>query len=422
MPGKTGLLLGAGASYELGMPLVWDVTRQLRSFYNPRHLEQLNKYWTAGGGGYGDDVVAATSALLQRADMHYEQVLGFLQTEHRRLGQAQEDGKNFRGMYLRLVESVYALLGERQIKQTGYLSRALIPYEGLAGLAERSLPLYIFSLNHDLMVEVIADHLALPLADGFWPSKTLVIPNVDEGGSTRGQLVADVLAEDDLAQNNLHFLQQGERGINLLKLHGSLDTFAFRDRKDLCRLRPVPGAKFGRLEALRVANEELGFWTHGRRFRLPNEIVYTVSPGEPGFLRRTLLAGAQKFSKRYDQTLPHRMLELFSFRITTMNEIYIIGYSFGDHHVDRILREWLELLGHRRMIIVDPHRSNIPPHFGHLAPQISVRSKHATDFFAEYRHPPLTKSQRLETLLRRSLRSTLEASITRRIARQGAAA
>jgi hypothetical protein len=402
------------------MPLVWDVTRQLRSFYSPEHLEYLDKYWTAGGGGYGE-VVATTSALLQRADMNYEQVLGFLQTEHRRLGQAQENGKNFHGMYLRLVESVYALLGERQIKQAGYLSRALIPYEGLAGLAERSLPLYVFSLNHDLMVELLADHLRLPLADGFWPSQTLTIPNVDKHGAACGQLVADVLTEDDLAQNNLNFLQQGERGINLLKLHGSLDAFAFRDRKDLCRLRPVQGAQFGRLAALRIANEELGFWNNGRQFRLPNEIVYTASPGEPGFLRRTLLAGAQKFSKRYDQTLPHRMLELFTFRITSMQEIYVIGYSFGDHHVDRILREWLELLSHRRMIIVDPHRSTIPPHFGHLAPQISLQPKHAADFFAQYKHPPLTRSQRLESLMRRSLRSTMESVITRRIARQARA-
>jgi len=117
MADKIRLLLGAGASYELGMPLVWDITRHLRGFYNPRHLRLLNTHWTSGGGGYVDEVVASTAALLERGDMHYEHVLGYLQTEHRRLGHDRDEGNRFHGMYLRLVESVYALLGERQIRQ-----------------------------------------------------------------------------------------------------------------------------------------------------------------------------------------------------------------------------------------------------------------------------------------------------------------
>jgi hypothetical protein len=133
----------------------------------------------------------------------------------------------------------------------------------------------------------------------------------------------------------------------------------------------------------------------------------------PGFLRRTLLAGSQKFTKRYDQTLPHRLLELFKFRIPSVHTMYVIGYSFGDPHVDQIVREWLELFGNRKMVIVDPFRTGLPQYFSHLAPQISLVKQTASDFLERLRALPLTRGQRLAKFVRKRTRRAIESRTTK---------
>jgi hypothetical protein len=39
---SVGLFLGAGASFELGMPLVWHLTEELRGYLTPDNVRELN--------------------------------------------------------------------------------------------------------------------------------------------------------------------------------------------------------------------------------------------------------------------------------------------------------------------------------------------------------------------------------------------
>ena len=48
-----GLFLGAGASFELGMPLVRGLTGEFKGYFTPEHLRELNAGWRQQGGGYG---------------------------------------------------------------------------------------------------------------------------------------------------------------------------------------------------------------------------------------------------------------------------------------------------------------------------------------------------------------------------------
>lgn len=75
---RVGLLLGAGASYELGMPLVAHLTGEFKGYFTPTHLRELNSGWCAQGGGYDKTVIDSIIALLQRSDLNYENILGFL--------------------------------------------------------------------------------------------------------------------------------------------------------------------------------------------------------------------------------------------------------------------------------------------------------------------------------------------------------
>jgi hypothetical protein len=41
----TGLFLGAGASVEVGMPLVPELTAELKGWLTPDKLRELNAFW-----------------------------------------------------------------------------------------------------------------------------------------------------------------------------------------------------------------------------------------------------------------------------------------------------------------------------------------------------------------------------------------
>ena len=48
---SVGLILGAGASFELGMPLVWNLTGEFKGYLTPDHVRELNAGWKRQGGG-----------------------------------------------------------------------------------------------------------------------------------------------------------------------------------------------------------------------------------------------------------------------------------------------------------------------------------------------------------------------------------
>jgi hypothetical protein len=132
------------------------------------------------------------------------------------------------------------------------------------------------------------------------------------------------------------------------------------------------------------------------------------------FLRRSLLAGAQKFKPRFTQTLPMSMLEIFRSRLHYVTKLYIVGYSFGDSHIDATLRDWLEFAAIRSLVSVDPRRTDMPPQLAHLAVQITLCSKTAGDFFAEYRDRPMSASELLLQKGRANSRAAFEKQAARK--------
>lgn len=74
----TGLFLGAGASYEAGLPVVLELTSEIRDWLTPEKLRDLNKGWRSQGTGYSDEVIEDFSSVLAMPDAHYENMPGYL--------------------------------------------------------------------------------------------------------------------------------------------------------------------------------------------------------------------------------------------------------------------------------------------------------------------------------------------------------
>ncbi|GAA0781182.1 hypothetical protein GCM10009108_22240 [Castellaniella ginsengisoli] len=393
----TGLFLGAGASYEAGMPLVWELTKELKNWLTPEKLRTLNQGWRTQGGGYPDEVIDSFTSALERPDLHYEALLGYLETQYRR---HQPNQEHYHGLYSWLVEMVYHLLYARHIKNLEFFQKTLPWYSGILTLENRNCPLWVFSLNHDLIIESIAAKFDISIYSGFSERK-ISLPRRNQTGEQIGELFAQTLSEDEI-NGALHFPNPPKKGIYLLKIHGALDVFAYEDGKNLLKITPNENTVDSLLESLRSVNEEVFYPFPGSpngRANTINEIAYADKSGEMQFLRRTLLAGAYKFDARQSQVLPHAFLEQFKTNINFLTSLICIGYGFGDLHINAVIREWLELTSDRRLKIVNPGVTEIPAFLLHLAPQIEVISNSATDYFDSIGNITRNQREKLEKRL-----------------------
>ncbi len=376
----TGLLIGAGASYEIGMPLVKDLTSELKAWLTPEKLRALNKVWKDKQGGYSNAVIDDLSNMLLLDGQHYESILGHLETQFRRLSPLKHD---YHGLYAWMVEMIYYILYFRHTNNVAYIQNNLGYFEGIVSLAEKNNPLWIFSLNHDLIIECVSAKYSITLNSGF-TTETMTLPRRNKSGEIIGELRAEIIAGEQIENGAMPFLKSGSSGINLLKIHGALDVFAFNDGKDLLKLLPINPTLSGVIESLRIANEELLFLhplQHGQPVKTTNEITYSDRTGEMQFLRRSLLAGAFKFDTRQSQVLPHNLLKHFRSNINHVTSLICIGYGFADIHINVIIREWLEFSAGRKLEIVAPGITAIPAFLLHLAPQIILTDLSATDYF-----------------------------------------
>lgn len=372
----TGLFLGAGASVEVGMPLVWELTEKLKNELTPDKLRELNAGWKVQGTGYPDSVVEDFASVLVRDEMHYESLLGYLEAQSRRFLPLLQP---YHGLYSLIVEVVYHILRLRHALCLDMIERNLGSLEGIARLTETNMPLWIFSLNHDVLIECLAAKYGVLLHSGFG-SGIITFPRRDRSGVKIGELRAESLSEAQLTAGMM-FPQPGSQGINLLKIHGALDVFAYRDGKDFAKLLPDESTARGIIDMLRVAEEELLYIDPRRQYpvKTTNEITYADETGVMQFLRRTLVAGTHKFDNRHSQVLPQGFLKQFESNINFVSTLICIGYGFGDLHINQVLRDWLERSAERRLEIVSPEPS-VPSFLLHLSPQVKLFPKAASDY------------------------------------------
>ena len=391
----TGLLLGAGASFDIGMPLVKELHRDLKRYMTPDKLQSRNLWQKSRGGGAPDEAIEVLIALLHRYDLDYEHIIGNLEVRSHRTVERQ--GFSYLRDYM--SESVYFLLLEWHENKKDFVKRNIGILDGIKELCHMNSPLWVFSLNQDLIMECFSAYSGIPISCGF-TSEVEALPLRDESGAEIGDLEAWVLPSEQVDRLAYHFFKSGEEGINLVKIHGSLDVFSTRDGKDFLKLIPASDGVEGVIDTLLIANKDLRPNGPEATVRAINEIMYADHLGEIQFLRRTPLTGAFKFQKGHNQVIPQQFFTNFEGSLNHLSTLICIGYSFGDFHVNSAIREWLELHGERSLVIVDPHCCRIPDPFLHLAPQVeTIIEKSATDYLDEYGGISRSRSDSLSRIL-----------------------
>ena len=391
----TGLLLGAGASFDIGMPLIRELHRDLKRYMTPERLRSMNLWQKSRGGGVPDQAIEVLIDLLDRNDLNYEHIVGNLEVRSRRT--VEQQGFSYLRDYL--SESVYLLLLEWHENNKDFIKGNIALLDGMTELCQRNSPLWVFSLNQDLMMECFAAYSGITLSCGFTKEVEL-LPLRDESGLKIGDLEAWVLPSEQVDRLAYHFFKTGEEGINLVKIHGSLDVFSTRDGKDFLKLKPTSDGVEGVIDTLLIANKNLRPNGPEASVRAINEVIYADHLGEIQFLRRTPITGAFKFQEGHSQVVPQQFLSSFRDNLNNLSTLICIGYNFGDLHVNLAIRAWLEMDENRFLVIVDPHRSLIPEPFLHLAPQVEVvTGKSATDYLDEISGISRSRSDNLSRIL-----------------------
>ena len=112
---------------------------------------------------------------------------------------------------------------------------------------------------------------------------------------------------------------------------------------------------------------------------------------------KSILTGVHKFEGVSGQIIPDDILQQFKSHINYVKELYVVGYSFGDIHVNQVFRKWLTMKPYHKMIIIDPFRSSLPEEFKIYFKQCEVRQQGFIEFLAEETGDKLTKKRKAVT-------------------------
>ena len=365
------------------MPLRADINAEILAWLSPTSLRKLNATWRGRGFGHPDEVIEDIARTLDPDTFDYEALLGHMEAQY--LNDAREGfAEAYHGLYAWLAQVVYQLLYRRQVERRDSYREGLQYFEGIARLAKNNRPLWIFSLNHDVLIECIAALFGIEVNGGFSP-RAVFLPCRTADGQPVAALAAETLTDAELASGQLPFFKIGWPGINLLKIHGALDVFSYGDGRDLIRLKPEDQTFDAIIDVLQIANEglldpNLVSSLVPDPLALANKIPYIDSDGQPQVLGRTLLASTARLTDPYPPLMQRRLLEYFRASLAQADRLVAIGYSMSDGEVNEILCDWLASSTARQLEIVAPGIAQVPSFLEPLAAQIELTPASATTY------------------------------------------
>jgi hypothetical protein len=357
-----GLFLGAGASVECGMPLVWNFTETLtRNILSRLDIKLFDFLDDA-------EIKSKFTSIFTSETMHYEEMVKSL--ENWKLeSKSTKESQVVDGLIKQVTECIQLLLLEIQENCLPRMKVIFENYFGIEALLEGQNRLEIFSLNHDLIIEELCSFYNIDLKDGFYENREHAYKNLGE---------FRLITSKELSSGNLDFFEGNEIGVNLLKLHGSFDIFAIEDKKTY--IKSVGDGSFGSfISSIRNIESKSLECCQEIQIRGVNELFVNDSSGMLQFLRRSLLSGGHKFKDKFEQVAPAALFEAFKKRINHVQELVVIGYGFGDEHINAVLLKWMENT-QRTLTICNPYCEEIPEFLNGFQSQINIVKKGMTDY------------------------------------------
>ena len=362
---KKALLLGAGFSYDLGMPLANGLTKDLFHFLIPERLEKYIKIWKLAEP-YGverpidpkviDEVKELYLLYRSKEDSNYEEFLKEIQNEYHKLGASQIRRDTLHFVFGRFFEMIVQMFWMYQANNFNWYLKNREFYYSFSKFVPVDEEVWVVSLNHDLFIELLCIELDIPIS--FGSNGTIDIP--ESNINLQQRLTFESIERINMNLNNMQFIRNN-RGVNLIKLHGGINEFSFDDDSKVLQIAIEKGdTSFSYLYKTQKALHELKYLINGEPAKISREIAVSDLQGKMQFLRKSILTGGYKYSETFNPKPGEEKMQLMEEVLETVDEITIIGYGFGDEHVNLRLYNAMLLNKELSIVIVDPYRRDIP--------------------------------------------------------------
>lgn len=356
---KKGLLVGAGFSYSLGMPLITEFTSTFLSMFNESEVRsfanKMSKHqpYTADRPINGNAIHKAFDLVLtakSNSETNYEQIIARLQAMDGIEKPTQSDRDSYHYVYGFLYSIVHVLFChyQRASYEIFYPANKQWYSEFDSLLSEDET--WVFSLNHDLYIECLALDYGIPITFGSTGKITFPVSNRE----LHKKIEFDTMLQSQLLGADNTFFKK-HYGINLVKLHGGISEFYYKDRTLCCNLGLDKTTSKELIDEFFLSREMAYYDRNG--IAVPageSDRIITNVDAELDVITSSLLTGENKFSKTSDLKDGEEKLQLLDTVIRDLDELTIIGYGFGDKHVNFRISNAMVLNPNLHLKLINP--------------------------------------------------------------------
>jgi hypothetical protein len=351
---KKGLLLGAGFSYDLGMPLTSELTEVFLGMFPKMRAERFGEILSQNDP-YTKDRPINRKAIFEGIDLllryegaNYEELLSNLQELGDTPGKNQSDRDSYHYLFGIFYEIIHQILTIYQIVsyQELYVKNRRW-FSSLRNLlSERET--WVFTLNHDLYMECLAIDMKIPITYGDRNNLIFPISNLEMNNEIRFTYSK---------RNELSYRGQGyfksKFGINLVKVHGGLSELLYKDGSMICNQSlSRSSSEELMIDFIKIGN--MAYYHNGKKNPSGKDRVITDPYGELDIICKSMLTGGSKYSSTTNEKEGEEKLKLFDEMLRDIDELTIIGYGFGDRHINYRLSNAMVLNNRLKIRVVDP--------------------------------------------------------------------
>ena len=360
---RKGLLLGAGFSYDLGMPLASEVTEIFLGIFHDENVKSLAAALCAPHLSPQDRPLNAQAMatgfglLLDYKRAHgsnYKAFLTSLLTLRGLPSPTQSDRDTYAclfGFFYEMIHTLLCLYQDASYALVYPTNKAR--FGNLASLLS-SQETWVFSLNHDLCFEYLALDSAIPITYGDDGALSFALSNLDLASR-----ITFGTTQRRRAQADQPGFFKDRHGINLVKLHGGLSELEYKDGTFLCNLTLDKPNSHALADDFR-RSREMGYYQAGQKIGGSREITVSTLDGQPDVLIKSMLSGARKYNATAPLKRGEEKLRIFDAVARRLDQLTIIGYGFDDSHINVRIADALATHAGLQLIIVDPRLQKIP--------------------------------------------------------------
>jgi len=362
---KRALLLGAGFSHDLGMPLAAGFTKDFFYFLNPDRMEKyIIRIWKTADP-YGadrpidpktmDEVLGIYKQFYDSSDGNYESFLKTIQDRYHELGAKQDRRDTLHYVFGKFLDMIVQMFYMYQVNNLWIYMANKKFYKSLFHFLSDD-ELWVLSLNHDLFIEFLCFDYKIPLSFGAKEYMKLPKSNRD----LQSTVSFCKTPRRDMKLDAMNFIR-GLAGVNLIKLHGAINEFSYNDDKEILHVGYDENeTSISYLQKVSLVLHEMSYFVGNTPANICTEIAVSDFDGQMQFLRQSILTGGYKYSETFDPKPGEEKIGLMEEVLDTVDELVVIGYGFNDDHVNKRIYNAMLINKSLSAIVVDPYMKKMP--------------------------------------------------------------